>query len=80
MIGQQPFEVIGVLEKQGDMFGQFDNQAIIPLRQLMAEFRHSRDLEMIQVKVKDVADVESAKEELHSVMRRIRHLAPSDRG
>jgi putative ABC transport system permease protein len=78
IIGQQPFEVIGVLEKQGDMFGQFDNQAIIPLQQLMAAFRHSRDLEMIQVKVKDVADLEYAKEELHSVMRRIRRLAPSD--
>ena len=47
--------MIGVLEKQGDMFGQFDNQAIIPLRQLIAAFLHTRDLEMIQVKVKDVA-------------------------
>ena len=78
MIGQRPFEVIGVLEKQGDMFGQFDNQAIIPLRQLTAAFRHTRDVEMIEVKVKDVADLENAKEELHSVMRRIRRLAPGD--
>ena len=78
MIGQQPFEVIGVLEKQGDMFGQFDNQTIIPLRQLIASFRHTRDLEMIQVKVKDVANLDDAKEQLHSVMRRIRRLAPGD--
>ena len=78
IIGQRPFEVIGVLEKQGDLFGQFDNQAIIPLRQLTAAFLHTRDVEMIEVKVKDVADLENAKEELHSAMRRIRRLAPGD--
>jgi putative ABC transport system permease protein len=77
-VGQRPFEVIGVLEKQGDMFGQFDNQAIIPLRQLMASFLHTRDVEIIEVKVKDVAHVQDAREELHSVMRRIRSLAPGD--
>jgi len=78
MIGQRPFEVIGVLEKQGDLFGQFDNQAIIPLQQLLSAFLHTRELEMIQVKVKDVADLENAKDELHSVMRRLRRLAPGD--
>ncbi len=78
IIGQRPFEVIGVLEKQGDLFGQFDNQAIIPLRQMTAAFLHTRDVELIEVKVKDVANLESAKEELHSVMRRIRRLAPGD--
>jgi putative ABC transport system permease protein len=79
MIGQRPFEVVGVLEKQGDMFGQFDNQAIIPLNQMMSAFLHTRDVEIIEVKVKDVTHLEDAREELHSVMRRIRHLAPGDR-
>jgi len=78
LIGQRPFEVIGVLEKQGDLFGQFDNQAVIPLLQMMQNFRHTRELEMIQVKVKNVADLDNAKDELHSVMRRVRRLAPSD--
>ena len=78
LIGQRPFEVIGILEKQGDIFGQFDNQAIIPLLQMMLAFRHTRELEMIQVKVKNVADLDNAKDELHSVMRRIRRLAPGD--
>jgi putative ABC transport system permease protein len=78
LIGQQPFEVIGVLEKQGDLFGQFDNQAIIPLPQMTASFLHTRDVELIEVKVKDVTDLESAKEELHSVMRRVRRLAPGE--
>jgi putative ABC transport system permease protein len=79
MIGQRPFEVVGVLEKQGDMFGQFDNQAIIPLKQMMAAFQHTRDVEIIEVKVKDVTHLEDAREELHSVMRRVRRLAPGDR-
>jgi putative ABC transport system permease protein len=78
VIGQQPFEVIGVLEKQGDIFGQFDNQAIIPLRQMMAGFQHTHDLEVVEVKVKDVRNLESAREELHSIMRRVRRLAPGD--
>ena len=60
------------------MFGQFDNQAIIPLRQFTAVFKHSREIEMIQVKVKDVRDLDNAREELHSVMRRLRRLAPED--
>jgi putative ABC transport system permease protein len=78
VIGQQPFEVIGVLEKQGDIFGQFDNQAIIPLRQMMAGFQHTREVEVVEVKVKDVANLENAREELHSIMRRVRRLAPGD--
>src|SRR3989440_5861755 len=77
-IGQALFEIVGVLEKQGSLFGDFDNQAVIPLQQMTANFVHSRDLEMIQVKVKDVTDLENAKEELHSVMRRVRRLSPSD--
>ena len=77
-IGQQPFEVVGILEKQGSLFGDFDNQAVIPLPQMNAAFIHSRDLEMIQVKVKNVADLEDAREEMHTLLRHIRHLAPAD--
>ena len=78
LIDLRPFEVIGVLEKQGDLFGQFDNQAIVPLRHFTAAFLHTREVELIEVKVDDITDVESAKEELHSVMRRVRRLAPGD--
>ncbi len=77
-IGQRPFEVIGVLESQGGLFGNFDNQAIIPLPRLLAEFVHSHDLTMIQVKVNNAVDMDNAREELHSVMRRVRRLAPTD--
>ena len=78
-VGQQPFEVIGVLEKQGGMFGtQLDNQVIIPLAALYGEFRNTRDVDQIQVKVKDTSDLDEAREELRSVFRRIRGLAPTE--
>ncbi|SPE54736.1 conserved membrane hypothetical protein [Verrucomicrobia bacterium] len=77
-IDQRPFEVIGVLEKQGSLFGNFDNQAIIPMPQYNAAFVHSHDVDQIQVKVNNVADLDNAKEELHSLMRRLRRLAPTD--
>jgi putative ABC transport system permease protein len=77
-IGGLPFEVIGVLETQGSMLGDFDNQAIIPLPQMMSAFRHSRELDMIEVKVKQVADLDNAREDLRNVLRRARRLAPAE--
>ncbi len=77
-IGQRPFDVIGVLEPQGTLFGNFDNQAIVPIQQLMTAFVHSRDVTMIQVKVNNVSDMENAREELHTAMRHIRRLSPVD--
>jgi putative ABC transport system permease protein len=78
-IDQQPLEVIGVLEKLGTFLdSSIDNQTIIPLPQMITGFKNTHNLDHIQVKVKNVADLESARDELHSAMRRIRHLAPSD--
>jgi len=76
-INQQPLEVIGVLEQQGTFLSSsMDNQAIIPLPQLIASYRNSHNLDQIQVKVKPGIDLEDAKDELHSAFRKIRHLAP----
>jgi putative ABC transport system permease protein len=78
-IDQTPFEVIGVLEKQGTFLdSSFDNQAIIPLPQMISGFENTHDLDDLQVKIKNVADLDEAREELHSAMRKIRRLAPSD--
>jgi putative ABC transport system permease protein len=78
-IDQQPFEVIGVLEKQGTFLdSSIDNQAIIPMPEMLANYVDKRDLDHIQVKVAAVADLDEARDELHSVMRKLRHLAPSD--
>jgi putative ABC transport system permease protein len=73
------FEVIGVLDKQGSFLGMMslDNQVIIPLKKLVAEFWSDPDYS-IQVKVRDLGQLEEAKEELRCVMRSVRRLAPND--
>ena len=78
-VGDGTFEVIGVLEKQGTFLGLFslDNQVIIPLPQFTAIFWHDPDYE-IQVKVKELAQLDEAREELRAAMRRVRRVAPSD--
>ena len=55
-IGQQTFEVVGVLEKQGNFLGAFslDNQVVIPVSQFVSQFEPFPDFS-IQVKVADLA-------------------------
>jgi putative ABC transport system permease protein len=79
MIDDRQFEVIGVLEKQGGLLddGGIDNQAIVPMRQFIDAFWSRPDFE-IQVKVRDLAQIEDAKEELRTAMRRVRRLSPGD--
>ncbi|HTY86711.1 MAG TPA: ABC transporter permease [Candidatus Acidoferrum sp.] len=78
-IDQQPFEVIGILEKQGTFLdSSIDNQAIIPIPEMLSGYVDTRNVDQIQVKVAAVTDLDEARDELHSVMRKIRHLAPSD--
>jgi putative ABC transport system permease protein len=78
-VGDVSFEVIGVLEKQGTFLGMFslDNQIIIPLQQFTEAFWHTPDYQ-IQIKVKELTQLEEAKEELRSAMRKVRRLAPND--
>jgi putative ABC transport system permease protein len=78
-IGDASFEVIGVLDKQGTFLGMFslDNQVIVPLPQFTAHFWSNPDYE-IQVKVRELAQLDEAKEELRLAMRRVRRLAPND--
>lgn len=78
LIGNLPFEVVGVLDKQGGMLDNgIDNQVIIPIPQYLTHFDNSPDLE-IQVKVKDMDQIDEAKDELRLVMRRLRRLAPNE--
>jgi putative ABC transport system permease protein len=78
-VGGYPFEVVGVLEKQGDFLGAFslDNQVIIPIKQLTILFWHDPDYQ-IQIKVRDLDLLEDAREEVRGVMRKIRHVRPGD--
>jgi putative ABC transport system permease protein len=78
MIGPRSFEVVGVLEKQGSFLdgGSLDNQAVIPLKQFVTVFWNYPDYQ-IQVKVSQLEQLDEAKEELRTVMRRIRRVAPN---
>ena len=78
-IGDCPFEVVGVLEKQGGLLdsGQLDNQAIIPLKQLVSSFWDDPDY-TIQVKARSLAQLAETREEVRVVMRRVRRLAPHE--
>jgi putative ABC transport system permease protein len=78
-IGDASFEVIGVLEKQGTFLGLFslDNQVIVPLQQFNTAFWRNPDYQ-IQVKVKELDQLDEAKEELRSAMRKVRRLAPNE--
>ncbi len=73
------FRVVGVLDKQGG-FGEnggTDNEIIVPISQFTRAFWARPDYE-IQVKARSVAELSDAKEELRTVLRRHRHIAPGD--
>ena len=74
-IGARPFEVVGVLEKQGT--SGLDRLLFIPLSQMNIAFGGGSQYQ-IRVKVANIADMDNAKEELRAVMRVIRRLAPTD--
>ena len=78
LVGDASFEVIGVLEKQGTFLGMFslDNQVIVPLQQFTAAFWHNPDYQ-IQVKAKELEQLEEAREELRSAFRKVRRLEPN---
>ncbi|MDH7503182.1 MAG: ABC transporter permease [Verrucomicrobiota bacterium] len=78
-VGGHPFEVVGVLEKQGEFLGAFslDNQVVIPIGQLTAHFVPFPDY-TIQVKVGDESRLEDVREEVRGLMRKIRHVQPGD--
>ncbi len=77
-IGGSTFEVVGVLQPQGQFLGAFslDNQIAIPLKQFMTEFWHDPDLQ-IQVKVGDVKLMGDAREELRGILRKVRRVPPT---
>jgi putative ABC transport system permease protein len=78
-IQDQSFEVIGVLEKQGNFLGMFslDNRVIIPLKQFISSIWNNPSIN-IEVKANQLVQLDEAREELRQVMRRVRHLAPND--
>jgi len=74
-----PFEVIGVLEKQGEFMGAFslDNQVVIPITQFTELFWRFPDI-TVQVKAGSVDRLGDVREEVRGVLRKIRRLAPGE--
>jgi putative ABC transport system permease protein len=78
-LDKHEFEVVGVLDKQGGFAeqGGADDEIIIPLPQFTRHIWANPPF-TIQVKVSSLAQLPDAKEELRSILRRFRHIAPGD--
>ncbi|MEI6356731.1 MAG: ABC transporter permease [Verrucomicrobiota bacterium] len=69
-------EVVGVLDKQGSAFGNdLDNQIVIPITRFNQDFSRWPDL-TITAKVRDLSQVDDAREELRGIMRKLRRVPP----
>ncbi|MFQ5824383.1 MAG: ABC transporter permease [bacterium] len=76
-IGGFPFNVIGVLEKRGDILGEnLDSNIYIPLGTFHKIYGTRRSL-TIRVKVLDAAIIDEAKDELRGILRRVRKVPPN---
>ncbi len=74
--GGRTFEVVGVLERQGGLFGaRLDNQIVVPITQFISGFYRWPDIE-IQVRAASLGALETTREELHGLLRRVRRLPP----
>jgi len=78
-IGERQMEVIGVLEKRGSFLGiiSFDNEVILPVSQFVFSYWRHPSFD-IQVKIRNIEEMEDAKEELRGLLRKIRHVDPAD--
>jgi len=77
-IGHNRFRVVGILEKQGSMFGQSrDNLIIIPTNTLLSTFGRNRSIQ-IAVKAQDGVEIDALVDELTGIMRSSKNLKPQD--
>lgn len=76
-VGGTPYQVLGVYEKQGGLWGRFtsDNRVFIPLEAFENRYGTRRWV-TINVKVADIAELENAKLELEGIIRKIRRIEP----
>ena len=75
-----PFRVIGVMKKQGSLFGQsMDNRAIAPARSPMGRLVNPQGIvDRVLVKPLDPAHLEQARSDMEAVMRVRHRLRPSE--
>jgi len=77
-VGDYPYRVVGVLEKQGSFMGleSFDNRVYLPITRFFKEFRHRRGGIQIWVKAASANNVDETKEEVRGILRNVRKVAP----
>jgi putative ABC transport system permease protein len=77
LVGSQSFDVVGVMERQGEAGGPMsvDSQIFVPVGQFTTSFARAPDF-TIRVAVADLKHIEDAKEELRGLVRRIRRVPP----
>ena len=77
VVAGQNLEVIGVLEKRGKFLGMesLDNQLLLPITKFASDFGFRPGV-FVRVKVRDLKQLDEAREEIRGIMRKIRRLAP----
>ncbi len=77
LISGHPFQVIGVIARQGTFLGLFslDSIAVMPLAAFQKYFSANSESDVL-VKVKDKNKLAQARDELTGLMRRVRGLPP----
>jgi putative ABC transport system permease protein len=80
-IGAGNFKIVGVLEKQGSIFGMesLDNRAYIPINRFFKVFGNRRGGIQIMVKAISMKELDEAKEEVRGILRKARGLRPTSR-
>jgi putative ABC transport system permease protein len=77
-IGDRPFQVVGLLERQGEIFDfSMDNRVIIPIGTFEKIYGSRRSID-IEVKIADAALLDRARDEITGIMRRERRLGPGE--
>jgi len=78
-VGGRNFDVVGVLEPVGGMFGGggADSQVVLPLKQFLTAFNSNPDMSL-QVKVRPGLSLEEARDELRAIARKVRRVEPND--
>lgn len=73
------FEVVGVLKKRGKFLTMesLDNQVIVPVTRFLQQMAWRPNVE-IKVKVRDLHQLDEAREELRGIMRKLRRVPPGN--
>jgi len=79
-VSDRPFEVVGVVARQGSFLGLFswDSQVVIPLNAFRRFFSANQNNSELRVQVDPLRTAE-ARDELRGLMRRVRQLGPEQR-